>query len=239
MLSIRSRARNAMNDHHSHGDVGHVTPVPEVAEAGTVYTCPMHPQIRRNAPGNCPICGMALEPFMPSLEEDANPELPDFQRRFWWTLPLTLIVAASGMAGHLVSGVSTTARTWLELLLATPVVLWAGWPFLRRCVDSIRTGNPNMWTLIGIGVTAAYVYSLAATIAPGVFPAGFEAHGRVAVYYEAAVVIVSLTLMGQVLELRARSQTSAAIRALLGMAPKTARRLNDDGTGTGVGEPVR
>ena len=174
---------------------------------------------------------MALEPVMPSLEEEENPELRGFSRRFWWTLPLTVIVAISGMFGHVVAPeIPTAGRTWLEAGLATPVVLWAGAPFLKRCFDSIRTGNPNMWTLIGIGVAAAYVYSLAATIAPGMFPASFEAHGRVAVYYEAAVVIVSLTLMGQLLELKARSQTSAAIRALLGMAPKTARRLNDDGT---------
>jgi Cu+-exporting ATPase len=135
------------------------------------------------------------------------------------------------MAAHLYeAGIPTQVRTWLELALSTPVVLWAGAPFLRRCIDSIRTGNPNMWTLIGIGVAAAYAYSVAATVVPGMFPPGFEAHGRVAVYFEAAVVIVSLTLMGQVLELRARSRTSAAIKALLGMAPKTARRLTDDGS---------
>ena len=207
------------------------SPRREDLEGGTVYTCPMHPEIRRNAPGNCPICGMALEPVMPSLDEGENPELVDFRRRFWWTLPLTIVVAISGMAGHVLApGVPSAIRTWFELVLATPVVLWAAAPFFRRCIDSIRTGNPNMWTLIGLGVGAAYAYSVVATIAPGVFPPGFEAHGRVAVYFEAAVVIVSLTLMGQMLELRARSQTSAAIKALLGMAPKTARRLDDDGT---------
>jgi Cu+-exporting ATPase len=191
----------------------------------------MHPEIRRPAPGNCPKCGMALEPVMPSAEEGENPELADFRRRFWWTLPFTIVVTVLAMGGHvLFPGMSPAARSWIELVLASPVVLWAAWPFFERCWASIRTRNPNMWTLIGIGVAAAYVYSVLATVVPGVFPAGFEAHGRVAVYFEAAVVIVSLTLMGQLLELRARSQTSAAIRALLGLAPKTARRLNDDGT---------
>jgi Cu+-exporting ATPase len=174
---------------------------------------------------------MALEPVMPSMEEGENPELVDFRRRFWWTLPLTIATLVLAMGGHLLlPGVAGITRAWIELVLSTPVILWAAWPFFERCVASIRTRNPNMWTLIGIGVAAAYVYSVAATVAPGLFPAGFEEHGRVAVYFEAAAVIVSLTLMGQLLELRARSQTSAAIRALLGLAPKTARRLKDDGT---------
>ena len=174
---------------------------------------------------------MALEPVMPSAEEGESPELRDFSRRFWWTLPLTGIVFVLAMFGHILfPGLSAAVRSGTELVLATPVVLWAGWPFFERCIASIRTRNPNMWTLIGIGVAAAYLYSVVATVAPGIFPAGFEAHGRVGVYFEAAAVIVSLTLMGQVLELRARSQTSAAIRALLGLAPKTARRLRDDGT---------
>ena len=211
-----------------------MTPAPVAEDAlpvGTIYTCPMHPQIRQPAPGNCPICGMALEPLMPTLEEGGAPELTDFKRRFRWTLPLTIAVVVLAMGGHvLFPGLLASARSWAELVLATPVVLWAAWPFFERCWASIRTRNPNMWTLIGIGVAAAYVYSIAATVAPGAFPEGFEAHGRVAVYFEAAVVIVSLTLMGQILELRARSQTSAAIRALLGLAPKTARRIRDDGT---------
>ena len=194
---------------------------PETA-AGTVYTCPMHPEIRQVGPGTCPKCGMALEPEMPSLEEGENPELVDFRRRFWWTLPLTAVVTYLGM--------THSGPNWLQLVLATPVVLWAGWPFFERCLASIRTRNPNMWTLIGIGVAAAYLYSVVATLAPEAFPPGFAAHGQVAVYFEAAAVIVSLTLMGQLLELRARSQTSAAIRALLGLAPKAARRLKDDGT---------
>ena len=168
---------------------------------------------------------------MPTAEEGESAELVDFRRRFWWTLPLTVIVTALAMFGHMVAlPISPAARSWLELVLSTPVILWAGRPFLVRCAASIRTGNLNMWTLIGIGVSAAYIYSVVATVAPGIFPPGFEAHGRIGVYFEAAAVIVSLTLMGQVLELKARSQTSAAIRALLGMAPKTARRVRDDGS---------
>jgi Cu+-exporting ATPase len=199
--------------------------------ADVIYTCPMHPEVRQPGPGVCPKCGMALEPEMPSAEQGESPELADFKRRFWWTLPLTIVVTTLAMFGHLLfPGLSPAVRSWTELILASPVILWAGWPFFERSWASIRTWNPNMWTLIGIGVAAAYIYSVVATIAPGLFPSGFEAHGRVGVYFEAAAVIVSLTLMGQVLELRARSQTSAAIRALLGLAPKTARRLKDDGT---------
>ncbi|HWS78240.1 MAG TPA: heavy metal translocating P-type ATPase [Thermomonas sp.] len=201
------------------------------APAGTIYTCPMHPEIRQQGPGTCPLCGMALEPEMPSLEDEDNPELRDFSRRFWWTLPLTLAVFALAMFGHQVDAwLSTATRTWLELALSAPVVLWAGWPFFERCVQSIRNRSPNMWTLIGIGVASAFGYSVVATVAPGVFPASFREHGRVGVYFEAAAVIVSLTLLGQLLELRARSKTSAAIKALLGLAPKTARRLRDDGS---------
>ena len=203
---------------------------PEPVVAGVIYTCPMHPEIRQEGPGTCPICGMALEPEMPSLDEEENPELRDFGRRFWWTLPLTLAVLLLAMFGHLLPALPVATRTWLELVLATPVVLWAGWPFFQRCVQSIRNRSPNMWTLIGIGVAAAYGYSVVATVAPGVFPDSFREHGRVGVYFEAAAVIVSLTLLGQLLELRARSKTSAAIKALLGLAPKTARRLGDDGS---------
>lgn len=199
------------------------------APAGTIYTCPMHPEIRQEGPGNCPICGMALEPEMPSLDEEENPELRDFTRRFWWTLPLSFAVLVLAMFGHYFQGLSITARTWAEFVLATPVVLWAGWPFLVRCAQSFANRSPNMWTLIGVGVLAAYGYSVVATISPDIFPASFHEHGRVGVYFEAAAVIVSLTLLGQLLELRARSKTSAAIKALLGLAPKTARRLRDDG----------
>jgi Cu+-exporting ATPase len=203
-------------------------PVPELHG---IFTCPMHPEVRQEGPGTCPKCGMALEPEMPSMDEGESPELVDFRRRFWWTLPLSFATFVLAMWGHgLLPGMSGATRNWVELALATPVVLWAAWPFFERCVDSIRTRNPNMWTLIGLGVAAAYAYSVVATVAPGVIPAEFSEHGSVAVYFEAAAVIVSLTLMGQLLELRARSQTSAAIRALLGLTPKTARRLGDDGT---------
>ena len=200
------------------------------APAGTIYTCPMHPQIRQEGPGNCPICGMALEPETPSLDEEESPELLDFSRRFWWTLPLTIVVLALAMFGHRFAFVSVGVRTWIEFALSAPVVLWAGWPFFERCVASIRSRNPNMFTLIGIGVAAAFGYSVVATLAPGLFPASFMEHGRIGVYFESAAVIVSLTLFGQLLELKARSKTSAAIKALLGLAPKTARRIKADGS---------
>ncbi|MEO6154251.1 MAG: heavy metal-binding domain-containing protein, partial [Thermomonas sp.] len=210
--------------------LGDAPAAPVEAIAGAMYICPMHPQIRQDHPGICPICGMALEPEMPSLEDEDNPELRDFSRRFWWTLPLSVTVLLLAMFGHYLPALPTTTRTWLELALSAPVVLWAGWPFLVRCVQSIRTHNPNMWTLIGIGVSAAFWYSVVATVAPGLFPASFQEHGRVGVYFEAAAVIISLTLLGQLLELRARSKTGAAIKALLGLAPKTARRVMDDGS---------
>jgi Cu+-exporting ATPase len=202
----------------------------EQAPPGAQYTCPMHPEIVRDAPGVCPICGMALEPMMPSLEEEENPELTDFRRRFWWTLPLSLTVLALAMFGHRTTLLTADARTWLELVLTAPVVLWAGWPFFERWAQSIANRSPNMWTLIGTGVGAAFIYSVVATLAPGVFPESFREHGRVGVYFEAAAIIVSLTLMGQLLELKARSSTSAALKALLRLAPKTARRLGADGS---------
>jgi len=164
---------------------------------------------------------MTLEPELPSLDDDENHELRDFTMRFWWTLPLTLVIVVLAMWGHRWAALSPQARAWLELTLSVPVVVWAGWSFLVRCVQSIRHRSPNMWTLIGIGVSAAFGYSVVATVAPGLFPASFRAHGRVGVYFEAAAVIVSLTLLGQMLELRARSKTSTAIKALLGLAPKT------------------
>jgi Cu+-exporting ATPase len=195
----------------------------------------MHPQIRRPEPGYCPICGMALEPEMPTLEDERNPELEDFTRRFWSTLPLTVVGVALAMGGHRFLPLAPDAISWVELALSAPVVLWAGWPFFVRCFASIRHRSPNMWTLIGIGVAAAFVYSLLATLVPELFPEAFHEGGRVAVYFEAASVIVSLTLLGQVLELRARSQTSSAIRALLGLQPKTARRIGADGTEEDIG----
>ena len=201
------------------------------APAGsTKYTCPMHPQIVRDAPGNCPICGMALEPMMPSLDDAENPELTDFRRRFWWTLPLSLVVLGLAMFGHRWAPLSVETRTWLELALSVPVVLWAAWPFFVRWARSIADRSPNMWTLIGTGVGAAFGYSVVATVAPELFPDSFREHGRVGVYFEAAAIIVSLTLLGQVLELKARSSTSAALKALLGLAPKTARRVREDGS---------
>jgi len=211
--------------------VGGAKPAPAAAAPeGTIYTCPMHPEVQQSQPGNCPICGMALEPMLPSLEEEENPELVDFRRRFWWTLPLTVIVTVLAMAGHRLFPAGLAGQSWIELVLSTPVVLWAGWPFFVRGVQSLRNRSPNMWTLIGLGVAAAYGYSLVATVAPGLFPQTFLMHGRIGVYYEAAAVIISLTLLGQILELRARSQTSAAIKSLLGLAPKTARRINADGS---------
>ena len=199
------------------------------AAPGTKYTCPMHPEIVRDAPGTCPICGMALEPMMPSLDEGENPELTDFRRRFLGTLPLSFVVFVLAMFGHSMTWLSVSTRTWLEFALAAPVVLWAGWPFIERWAQSIVNRSPNMWTLIGTGVIAAFAYSVVAMLAPQVFPDSFREHGRVGVYFEAAAIIVSLTLFGQILELRARSSTSAAIKALLGLAPKTARRLRHDG----------
>lgn len=199
------------------------------APAGAIYTCPMHPEIRQTGPGTCPICGMALEPETPSLDDEENPELRDFSRRFWWTLPLSLVVMLLAMFGHYLPWLSVGTRTWIELVLSVPVVLWAGWPFLERWGQSIRNRSPNMWTLIGTGVIAAFAYSVVATLAPGLFPESFAEHGRIGVYFEAAAVIVSLTLLGQLLELKARSKTSAAIKALLNLAPKTARRIDDSG----------
>jgi len=205
--------------------------VAEPVPAGTLYTCPMDPEIVQEGPGTCPICGMALEPMMPSLEEGENPELIDFRLRFWWSLPLSVATMTLAMLAMtpLLHGLSPDLRVWIELALATPVVLWAGWPFLQRWAQSIRNRSPNMWTLIGTGVLAAYGYSVVATIAPGLFPPSFQQHGHVGVYFEAAAVIISLTLLGQLMELRARAKTSAAIKALLGLAPKTARVLRDDG----------
>jgi len=200
-----------------------------VAVAGAVYTCPMHPEVRRDRPSACPKCGMALEPEMPGLEDGESPELIDFRRRFWWTLPLTVAVFLLSMLGPWLHLFAMATESWVELVLSAPVVLWAGWPFFVRAVESVVHRSPNMWTLIGLGTSAAFVYSVVATVAPGVFPASFVSMGRVSVYFEAAAVIVSLTLLGQLLELKARSQTSAAIRSLLGLAPKTARRIGHDG----------
>jgi heavy metal translocating P-type ATPase len=205
-------------------------PLPE----GTIYTCPMHPEIRQVGAGSCPICGMALEPEVATADGGPNPELADMTRRFWIALALTLPVFALEMGGHL-----TGLNHWLErqtsngiqFLLATPVVLWAGWPFLERGWASLKTRNLNMFTLIAMGTGVAWIYSIIGTLWPGLFPAAMRGHdGSVAVYFEAAAVITTLVLVGQVLELRARDQTSGAIRALLNLAPKKARRIRPDGT---------
>jgi P-type Cu+ transporter len=198
-------------------------------KTGTIYTCPMHPEVRQTTQGACPKCGMALEPVLPTLDEGESPELLDFKRRFIWTLPLTIIVTVLAMAGHRLQWFEMATQSWVELVLTLPIVLWAGMPFFQRGVQSLLNRSPNMWTLIGLGTSAAFVYSVVATIAPGVFPASFMSMGRVSVYFEAVAVIISLTLLGQILELKARSQTSAAIKSLLGLAPKTARRINADG----------
>ncbi|WP_151765960.1 MULTISPECIES: heavy metal translocating P-type ATPase [Acinetobacter] len=196
----------------------------------TIYTCPMHPEIRQNHAGNCPICGMSLEPLLPDLDDaDENPELKNFKHRFWWTLPLTIIVVFLAMFGHQLNWFEMKVQSWIELVLTLPIVLWAGMPFFVRCWQSVLNQSPNMWTLIGIGTGAAFIYSLVGTIAPQVFPDSFVSMGRVAVYFEATAAIISLTLLGQVLELKARSQTSAAIKSLLGLAPKTARKISVDG----------
>jgi Cu+-exporting ATPase len=207
----------------------------EPVKPGAIYTCPMHPQIRQSGPGSCPICGMTLEPVEVTAEAAPNHELADMSRRFWIGLALTLPVFILEMGSHipwlgLHDLVPERISIWVQFALSTPVVLWAGWPFFQRGAASVRTGHLNMFTLIALGTGAAYLYSLAATFAPGLFPTGFRMMGgAVAVYYEAAAVITVLVLLGQVLELRARDQTGGAIRALLNLAPKTARRLRDGG----------
>lgn len=211
----------------------------EPANPDLSYTCPMHPQVRQVGAGSCPICGMALEPELVTAEAPENHELIDFTRRFWVGLVLALPVFVLEMGGHLVGGhrwVAPQLSNWIQFALATPVVLWAGWPFFERGVRSIASRHLNMFTLIAMGVGVAYVYSVAAVLTPGLFPAALRGHdGAVPVYFEAAAVIVVLVLLGQLLELRARERTSGAIRALLNLAPKTARRLRADGSDEEVG----
>jgi P-type Cu+ transporter len=207
--------------------------VPDPVAEGTIYTCPMHPEIRQPGPGSCPICGMALEPVIPGAETGPSPELIDMTRRFWIGLVLTLPVFTLEMGAHVFGShnwVEPALSNYIQFALATPVVLWAGWPFFVRGAQSLVTRNLNMFTLIAMGTGVAYVYSLFATFAPGTFPDAFRSHGGTpASYFEAASVITVLVLMGQVLELRAREATSGAIRALLDLAPKTARHVKDDG----------
>ncbi|MER8419500.1 heavy metal translocating P-type ATPase [Mesorhizobium sp. M1329] len=211
-------------------------PAPQAMPKGTQYTCPMHPEIIRDKPGSCPICGMALEPMgVPTGDEGPNPELVDFTRRFWVSAVLSvplLVIAMAPMLGLTFQAfIDDRAKVWLELALASPVVLWAAFPFFHRGWDSIRNRSPNMWTLISLGVGAAYLYSVVATLFPGLFPHQFRGHdGTVPVYFEAAAVIVALVFLGQVLELRAREKTGSAIRALLDLAPKTARLIGSDGS---------
>ena len=210
--------------------------VPEAMPTGTLYTCPMHPEVVQEGPGDCPDCGMALEPMgLPNKADGPNPELVDFTRRFWIGVGLTLPLLALSMGPMLGlplrAWIGQGPATWLELILATPVVLWCGWPFFQRGVKSLVNRSLNMFTLIALGVGAAYFFSLAATLAPSLFPAGFQdAQGHVAVYFEAAAMIVVLVLLGQLLELRAREATGGAIRALLDLAPGTARVLRSDGS---------
>ncbi|MER9411061.1 heavy metal translocating P-type ATPase [Mesorhizobium sp. M0589] len=215
-------------------------PTPSPVPKGTQYTCPMHPEVIRDKPGSCPICGMALEPMgVPTGDEGPNPELVDFTRRFWvsavLSLPL-LIVAMAPMLGLTFQAfVDGRTMVWLELALASPVVLWAAFPFFHRGWESLVNRSPNMWTLISLGVGAAYLYSVVAALFPDIFPHQFRGHGgTVPVYFEAAAVIVALVFLGQVLELRAREKTGSAIRALLDLAPKTARLIGEDGSDTDV-----
>lgn len=199
------------------------------APPGTIYTCPMHPEVRQVGPGSCPICGMALEPETVTAESGPNPELADMTRRFWIGLLLTVPVFALEMGGHLgLIDIAPRLSAWVQFALATPVVLWAGWPFFVRGVQSVRNRALNMFTLIAMGTGAAYLFSVAALFVPHLFPPALFAHGMVPVYFEAAAVITVLVLLGQVLELRAREKTGGAIRALLKLAPKTARRIAGD-----------
>ena len=215
----------------AHYRAGTPRPAVEVAP-DAIWTCPMHPEIRRNGPGSCPICGMALEPAEPALDDGPNPELIDFTRRLWASavlaVPLLIVSMGAEMLGLRIVGPALSP--WLQLALSAPIVLWAGLPFFQRGWESVRTRHLNMFTLVALGVGAAFLYSLVATVAPGLFPRTFrDMHGIVPVYYEAAGVVVTLVLLGQVLELRARAATGRAIRALLELAPKTARRITPDG----------
>ncbi len=225
------------HQHHHHPDnngdqqVGVTATTPgEVTE----WTCPMHPEIRRPGSGSCPICGMALEPVTVTADSGPSPELADMTRRFWVGVALSIPVLVLGMGGDLFpaihDAISPRASAWIQLVLATPVVLWAGWPFFERGWISVRTMRLNMFTLIAMGTGVAWLFSVVATVAPGIFPEAFRMDGVVDVYFEAASVITTLVLLGQVLELRAREQTSGAIRALLDLTPDTARRINPDGT---------
>jgi len=235
--TVMDRDHHGHHQGHGHHDHAHhgrdPLPRPQAA-ADAEYTCPMHPQIRQIGPGSCPICGMALEPVLATEDTGDSPELRDMTRRFWIGVALTLPVFVLEMGGHLVDIhhlIAPQTSNWVQMLLATPVVLWAGWPFFVRAVASVRNRSLNMFSLIAMGTGAAWLYSMVGTLAPGLFPAEMRGpDGSVAIYFEAAAVITVLVLLGQVLELRAREKTSGAIKALLGLAPKTAMRLRADGS---------
>lgn len=219
-----------MKDHHCDNASSKKMVRREEPDIATIYTCPMHPEIQQSKPGICPICGMSLEPILPNeFSSDEDHELLLFQSRFWITLPLTVLVTLLTMFPKTFPFVPEIYRPQIELVLATPVVLWAGYPFFFRCFLSLKNKHLNMWTLIGIGVGAAYLYSVVATLFPFVFPNSFRINGVVPAYFEAAVVIVTLTLLGQILELKARSETGSAIKSLLDLAPKTTRRITSKG----------
>ncbi|HAU1202367.1 TPA: copper-translocating P-type ATPase [Legionella pneumophila] len=232
----------AHNHHEGHSHVhnehacchkkGHAHKPQISIEGATFYTCPMHPEVRQAIPGICPLCGMALEPEAISIEEATNPEYLDMKHRFWLALILTLPVVVLEMTGHgFQHFISTDISNWIQLLFATPVVLWSGWPFFQRGWQSLKTRQLNMFTLIAMGIGVAWIYSLVAILFPGLFPAAFRSQeGVVAVYFEAAAVITTLVLLGQVLELKAREQTGSAIRALLKLAPENAHRIKEDGS---------
>ncbi|MDE2274857.1 MAG: HAD-IC family P-type ATPase, partial [Burkholderiales bacterium] len=232
----------AAHAHHDHSQHAHVTAQAKPAPAGNPgqveYTCPMHPQVRQMGPGSCPLCGMALEPVLATAEPGESPELREMTKRFWIGTALTVPVFALEMGGHLTNlshVLGQQMSNWIQLLLGTPVVLWAGWPFFVRAVASVKHRSLNMYSLIALGTGAAWLYSIVGTVAPGLFPANLRmADGAVAVYFEAAAVITVLVLLGQVLELRAREKTSGAIKALLGLAPKTALKVGADGSEAAV-----
>jgi P-type Cu+ transporter len=235
-IMSRSEENQAHCAHHGH-EPSEAPKAQLEVQPGTIWTCPMHPQIRRNGPGQCPICGMALEPLEPTLDDAPNPELVDMTRRFWVSAALSIPLVVLAMGSELFGWepLPMRASIWVQLALATPIVLWGGWPFFDRFWASLKTRNLNMFTLIGLGVGAAYGYSLVAALFPQVVPSSLKTMGgTVAVYFESAAIITTLVLLGQVLELRARSATGRAIRALLGLAPKTARRVDADGSETDV-----
>jgi Cu+-exporting ATPase len=208
---------------------------PAPAMHGTQWTCPMHPEIVKDAPGDCPVCGMALEPVMPTAETGPNPEFADMMRRLWvgaaFTVPLAILAMGPHLGLPMPASLHGRTGQWLQLLLASPVVLWCALPFFRRAIASVRNASPNMWTLIGLGTAAAYLYSLVATLFPGLFPQSVLEHdGTAGVYYESAAIIIVLVIVGQVVELKARSEAGSAIAKLLKLAPETAHRIRSDGS---------